>query len=191
MHDQLKQITRIIVSTYKTHPEEKGWYIASEYKRLFWDNIPFTVDQKTIYNEKEGYGYLQNFPNIIFFDFVKHDSSFKSSKDEDIIKYKLQNLLDGVARLKNICKEFKGKIRLGFVGYNSYGLFYNVIHNSIPQSTNLSWKDIRKKGIYGKQPIYYEKNVDIYLLENITSKYYKTHPDATLKGWESFWYYDK
>lgn len=186
MNHITSNINWIIVGTYKTHPEANGWYIASDYQRLFWDHIPYNVDKTTAYNEKEGYGYLKSFPNIIFFDYVKHDCTLKSSKDEDIIKSKFQNLIDGVSKLRIICSKLKGQIRIGFVGFNSYGLFYNTINNSIPPNKSPFWKELRKKDNYGKQFVNYEKNTNIYLLENITSRYYKTH-FVELNGWKSFW----
>ncbi|MGD9492852.1 MAG: hypothetical protein AB7V36_05815 [Bacteroidales bacterium] len=190
------ETNRIIVGTYKTHPEEMGWYIAPEYQELFWKKIPDDYKNVAsgntntfIYDKALGTGACSNLPNVFFFDLVKHDTGLNSSKDVDVLRQKSSELLLGLMQLKTLINEFSGEIRVGMVGYNVAGLIKLVfdepeIDPNVLSKRNL--KEVAFKSKYGRTEIFVNQRATFYLLENITSRYYKTH-DSELIGWKSFW----
>jgi len=196
---KINNIRWIIVATYKTKPEDEGWYIAREYKSNFWKLVSdrfginlFSELTKDTFNKKGNYGYIESAPNIIFFDLVKNTgNSFNTTRDE--VLYELpdfkKSLIKGLSELDALIEECRIETRVGLVGRNTAGIFVNS-YNDINLINKLEFAKIKfKKTEYGilKSIIFKNyKNSSFYFLENITSRYYKTKNKRML-GWDVFW----
>lgn len=187
--------TWILVNTYKSKPESAGWY--TEYENEIWKDFfkKFNIENnETVFDEAKGYGMLKMQPNVLFFDYVKHNAKFssktigkvkKTTSDDVVIEEKLPELLKGVNNLIELIKTFKNTVRIGFVGQNPYNLFYHIINNSSLITTeHLTWTLLKKRS-YGKQAICnLPSNVEIFFLENISSSRLGRNP--LLPAWKSF-----
>jgi hypothetical protein len=185
------KIAWVIVGTYKTRPEENGWYISDNaFKQLLWDRMPFETDQKTAYLPDLEIGRLIDSPNVMFFDLAKFDQTLQSTLDDEVLKKKYKDLIVGTFRLKSIIQDLEknyNQVRIGFVGKNAYSFFHHAKNETLPTQNPSNWKKLKIKQSYGEVLMDGTKsNVKYYLLENITSRFYKTTM-SNLEGWLMFW----
>jgi len=193
------KIRWIIVAMYKTKPESEGWYIGDEYHRNFWKifNEKFhkefcSKSTKIKIKANCKYGYIEEMPNIIFFDLVKNsENEFTTTKDKELFensKFKT-SLKDGLSELINLINSEDCETRVGLVGRNTAGIFLKG-QNDSNQIDNSTLHQIKLKkteyGLLGNESLLNNNNTSFYFLENITSRYYKIHYEQ-MKGWEAFW----
>jgi hypothetical protein len=185
------EIAWVIVGTYKTRPEENGWYISDNaFKPLLWDRMPFETNQKTEYLPDLEIGRLIDCPNVMFFDLAKFDITLQSTLDDEVLKKKYEDLILGTFRLKSIIQYLERnyhQVRIGFVGKNAYSFFHHAKNETLPTQIPRDWRNLKIKQGYGEVVMDgNNSNVKYYLLENITSRFYKTRI-SNLEGWQLFW----
>ena len=186
----------IIVNTYKTKPEEEGWYIANVYKKLFWETLNGNLNTnyshentQNTYSKEFGYGYIREKPEIMFYDLLKnHENNvLENTKDDILFEHpELKNkFISGAKKLIQFLDNFNDFIRVGLVGYNTAGIFKLCLENKNLNDNTL--KQIKYQNNYGLcNDIYINEKTEFFLLENITSRYYQSR-EIYLKGWHSFW----
>ena len=191
---------RLIVGTYKTNPENQGWYIANVYRNLFWKvlNDYFASDfsyenTANTYDNNNGYGYIREKPEIKFYDLLKNyeNDQVNSNSDQDLWDNAVlrDRMITGADNLINFLQNQKVKTRVGLVGRFAAGIIINRIQGTNIYNQNIN--DINFNNGYGLiDNINLGKYTYIYFLENITAQYYQAnyqnHPDD-LEGWAAFW----
>jgi hypothetical protein len=187
----------IIVSMYKTKPEDKGWYISDDYKRIFWSliNSKFDIDicsKSTIntFRLNGEYGFVKYLPNIILFDLVKNNIEFNTTKDLELFgnpKF-ISLIIKGISDFEELTENDNIETRVGLIGRNTAGVILNGKIDKRKIKINELKKIRLKKTGYGLMQtkdfgVY--KNTSFYFLENITSRYYKINNKEML-GWSKF-----
>ncbi len=188
----------IIVGTHKTMPEQCGWYVSIEYKKIFWEhlndnfntNLNYSSTVNTFRKEK-GYGYINDMPNILFFDLIKFDEA-DTSKDAELFDKPTTRKIffQGAHNLVSLIESCDVETRVGLIGANTSGIFYNAIKKSANDFCKIeSLKRVKYKSDYGliTNPDFIKlPKTSFYLLENITSRYYKAK-GGEFNGWKNFY----
>ncbi len=188
----------IIVGTHKTKPEENGWYIGSKYDEVFWSLLRKKFKSKAnnsstinTFDKRKGYGYIKDFPNILFFDLIKYGEASTSS-DSELFDNKetRKNFVNGVLSLAALIKSENVETKVGLIGTSTAGIFYNAIKNTSDKLNEFeNIKKLKYKNDYGlindADFVKFSKT-SFFLLENITSRYYKSGKHE-LKGWQNFY----
>jgi len=134
----------IVIGTYKTKPEESGWYLNGKYQKHIWVKFKLTDYNKNIevktfktdnYNRKYGELLLDNGNKILFYDLLNHQNSLSDNKitsDNEIFKLSAESFL-----MKQGAKYFtdwlqsiitEDAIRVGFIGKRGISLInYELI----------------------------------------------------------------
>jgi hypothetical protein len=150
----------IVVGTYKTNPENCGWYLNGKYKNHFWDkfnlnkyyevkNIEVRTFTVSNYTRKYGELVLENGNKILFYDLLNHQTSLSDNKitsDNEIFKLSNQSAL-----MKQGAKYFtdwlysiitEEEIRVGFIGKRALSLIN--YETTIEKTDYKSFKSITK-----------------------------------------------
>ncbi len=136
----------IVVGTYKTKPEECGWFLNGKYKNHFWDKFNLNkyyeannIEVKTFtvsnYTRKYGELVLDNGNKILFYDLLNYQKSLSDKKitsDNEILKLSTESdLMKQGAKyftdwLQSIITE--DAVRVGFIGKRGLSLInYELI----------------------------------------------------------------
>ena len=190
----------IIVGTYKTNPENQGWYIANVYIYLFWQVLNYHFNTEFFYENTEntydinnGYGYIREKPEIKFYDLLKNheNNQVNGNSDRDLWDNEVlrNRMMTGADNLINFLQNRKVKTRVGLVGRLAAGIVINRAQGINIFNWNINHINLNDGyGIINN--INLGDNNYVYLLENITAQYfqanYQNHAE-NLEGWAAFW----
>jgi hypothetical protein len=130
---KLKKTNYILIGTYKTNPENSGWYINFKRYSMLWKKLEekFKKNLDSSHSHfSSGFGKIKDIENFYFYDLKKYDSAINSTKDKEVFKLKREDFVEGLQKLLNeIMRNPNINYRIGLQGNNSVGLFMNFLVN--------------------------------------------------------------
>lgn len=170
------KVKYILVGTYKTKEESKGWYISKRYDVLWkkinarFDGGPYSSKNCYFNLDESIFGKIGNIKDFYFYDLKKFDPNLDGeTKDKKVYKLRSDDFIHGIEKLIQETKSDQETIyRIGLQGNNLVGLFLNYLKNPERLSKVLLptiAKDYRNQK-YGLIKLY--NNIQLYKIYNIT-----------------------
>ncbi|MCH2021956.1 MAG: hypothetical protein MK207_05695 [Saprospiraceae bacterium] len=132
----MNNINYILVGTYKTKPENKGWYVNDYRYSILWEKINNKFDSKCShadceYNTEQSiFGTVNGLNNFFFYDLKTFDYNLKGeTKDIKVFKNNREDFIWGIEQLiTEVQSRPKEVFRIGLQGNNTVGLFLNYFN---------------------------------------------------------------
>jgi hypothetical protein len=124
----------ILLGTYKTKPENRGWYINRSQYSILWEKINSKFNTEYTFkdcNYDGFFGRIGSINNFLFYDIKTFDPSLEGETDDKFVfEVKKDDFKAGLQKLiEEIKSNPKINYRIGLQGNNVTGLFLNYLHD--------------------------------------------------------------